>query len=173
VAGPPKLRELLATLAGYRVDLIVVGGVAAVLEGAGMMTDDLDVLVETSEPNVERLLAALDDLEAVYRDPAGRTLRPDAKRLGSFRLHLLDTRLGRLDLLRSLGPGKRTYADLVPRSRLYRIGELEIPVLELSAVIEAKEAADRPKDRAALPLLRRTLEELRSRRRHQGKPPET
>jgi hypothetical protein len=36
-------------------------------------------------------------------------------------------------------------------------------VLELAAVIEAKEAADRPKDRAALPLLRQTLEARRSR----------
>lgn len=165
VAGPPKLRDLLAALAGHRVDFIVVGGVAAVLEGAGMMTDDLDVLVETSEPNVERLLAALDDLDAVYRDPAARTVRPTEELLASFRLHLLDTRLGRLDLLRSVGPGERTFADLVPRSRLYRIGELEVSVLELSAVIEAKEAADRPKDRAALPLLRRTLEELRARSR--------
>lgn len=172
MAGPPKLRELLATLAGHEVEFMVVGGVAAVLEGAGMMTEDLDVLVETSEANLGRLLEALDDLEAVYRDPAGRRLRPDAERLESFRLHLLDTRLGRLDLLRSLGPGERTYADLLPRSRIYRIGELEVPVLELSAVIEAKEAADRPKDRAALPLLRRTLEELRSKRRRQGEPPD-
>jgi hypothetical protein len=165
VAGPPKLRELLAALAGHEVELIVVGGVAAVLEGAGLMTDDLDVLVETSEANLERLLAALEDLDAVYRDPAGRRLRPDAERLASFRLHLLDTRLGRLDLLRTLKPGERSYADLVRRSRTYRIGGLEIPVLELAAVIESKEAADRPKDRAALPLLRRTLEELRSRGR--------
>lgn len=163
MAGPPKLRELLAALAGYQVDFIVVGGVAAVLEGAGMMTDDLDVLVNTSETNLERLLAALDDLEAVYRDPAGRTLRPTADRLASFRLHLLDTRLGRLDLLRSLKPGERTYVDLLPRSRVYRIGSLEVPVLDLASVIESKEAAGRPKDRAALPLLRRTLEELRSR----------
>lgn len=106
MAGPPKLRELLAALAGYRVDFLVVGGVAAVLEGAG-----------------------------------------------------------RLDPLRSVGPGERTFADLGPRSRLYRIGELEVSVLELSAVIEAKEAADRPKDRAALPLLRRTLEKRRARSR--------
>ena len=141
----------------------MVGGVAAVLEGAGMMTDDLDVLVDTSETNVTRLLTALDDLAAVYRDPGGRSLRPNAERLSSFRLHLLDTRLGRLDLLRSLGPGERTYQDLLQRSRTYRIGELEVPVLELAAVIEAKEAADRPKDRAALPLLRQTLDELRSR----------
>jgi hypothetical protein len=171
VAGPPKLRELLAALSGHRVEFIVVGGVAAVLEGVGMMTDDLDVLVETSEANVERLLAALEDLEAIYRDPAGRSLRPDAERLASFRLHLLDTRLGRLDLLRTLKPGERSYAELVSRSRVYRIGGLEIPVLELAAVIESKEAADRPKDRAALPLLRRTLEELQARGRLPGKSP--
>jgi len=163
VAAPPRLRELLAALCRHEVDFVVVGGVAAVLEGVGMMTDDLDVLVDTREENLARVLAALDDLEAVYRDPGGRTLRPDARRLASFRLHLLDTRLGRLDLLRSLGPGERSYDDLLPRSRPYRIGELSIPVLELAAVIEAKEAADRPKDRAALPLLRQTLEERRSR----------
>lgn len=164
MAAPPKLRELLASLCDHHVDFIVVGGVAAVLEGVGMMTDDLDVLIDTSAANVRRLLTALDDLEAVYRDPAGRSLRPDAERLSSFRLHLLDTRLGRLGLLCSLKPDERSYDDLLPRSRRYRIGALEIPVLELAAVIEAKEAADRPKDRAALPLLRQTLAELRSRR---------
>lgn len=170
MAAPPKLRELLAALRGHEVDFIVVGGVAAVLEGAGMMTDDLDILVDTGEANLGRLLTALDDLEAVYRDPAGRSLRPDAERLSSFRLHLLDTRLGALDLLRSLGPGERSYTDLLPRSRRYRLGQIEVPVLELAAVIEAKEAADRPKDRAALPLLRRTLEELRSRERSDASP---
>jgi hypothetical protein len=163
MAAPPKLRDLLAVLCRHEVDFIVVGGVAAVLEGAGMMTDDLDVLIDTREANLGRILTALDDLEAVYRDPGGRALRPDADRLASFRLHLLDTRLGRLDLLRSLGPGERTYGDLLPRSGPYRIGDLVIPVLELAAVIEAKEAADRPKDRAALPLLRQTLEARRSR----------
>jgi hypothetical protein len=50
VAGPPKLRELLAVLAGHEVELIVVGGGAAVLEGAGLMTDDLDVHEEPPVP---------------------------------------------------------------------------------------------------------------------------
>lgn len=76
MAAPPKLRELLATLCRHEVAFLVVGGVAAVLEGAGMMTDDLDVLVDTSETNVTRLLTALDDLAAAYRDPGGRSRRP-------------------------------------------------------------------------------------------------
>ena len=50
MAGPPKLRELLAALAGHEVEFIVVGGVAAVLEGAGLMTDDLDVYEELPVP---------------------------------------------------------------------------------------------------------------------------
>jgi len=70
--GLPKFRETLEVLDRHRVECIVVGGVAAVLQG--------------------------------YRDPAGRRIEPDATRLAAGGHHLLETRLGPLDVLATIGP---------------------------------------------------------------------
>jgi hypothetical protein len=147
---------LLRALLRHGVDFFVVGGVAAQLEGAPILTFDLDVLYDKSPENLARLLAALRELKARYRDPAGRHIEPDTEKLAALRLHLLLTELGPLDVLGSIGNGL-TYQDLVGRTIPYQLGESQVRVLELAAVIETKEQANRDKDRATLPVLRQTL----------------
>jgi hypothetical protein len=147
---------LLRALLRHGVDFFVVGGVAAQLEGAPILTFDLDVLYDKAPENLDRLLATLQELKARYRDPAGRHIEPDAEKLATLRLHLLLTDLGALDVLGSIGNGL-TYQDLVGRTILYQLGGSQVRVLELAAVIETKEQANRDKDRAALPILRQTL----------------
>jgi hypothetical protein len=71
------------------VDFFVVGGVAAQLEGAPILTLDLDVLYDKTAENLDRLLAALQELKARYRDPAGRHIEPDRSKLETMRLHRL------------------------------------------------------------------------------------
>lgn len=154
--GGQRFGELLRHLRSHGVEVIVVGAAAAVLEGAPMTTFDLDVVFATSAANRSRLLAALAEIDAVYVDPAGRRFRPTDERLESQGMHLLETRLGRLDLFREIGAGM-AYAAALARSHALDLGGLEVRVLDLEAVIESKEAAGRPKDRAALPLLRETL----------------
>jgi hypothetical protein len=151
-----KFLGLLRALLRHGVDFFVVGGVAAQLEGAPILTFDLDVLYDKEPENLARLLAALRELKARYRDPAGLHIEPDAEKLATLRLHLLLTELGALDVLGSIGNGL-TYQDLVGRTILYQLGESQVRVLELAAVIETKEQANRDKDRAALPVLRQTL----------------
>jgi len=51
---------------------------------------------------------------------------------------------------------------LLDRSFEYEVAELRLRVLDLETVIETKELANRDKDRAVLPILRRTLEFKRS-----------
>lgn len=147
---------LLRVLIRHQVDFIVVGGVAALLEGAPILTLDLDVLFEQTPENRTRLLAALQELKARYRDPAGRHIEPDLAKLETMRLHLLLTDLGALDVLSTIGTGL-TYQNLSGRTVDYELGDTRIRVLELAAVIETKEQANRDKDRAALPVLRQTL----------------
>ena len=77
------------------------------------------------------------------------------EKLETTRMHLLLTDLGALDVLSVIGGGL-TYQDLVGRSISYELS-LRVPVLELAAVIETKEQANRDKDRAVLPVLRQTL----------------
>jgi predicted nucleotidyltransferase len=156
-------QAILKTLVEHAVDFIVVGGVAAVLEGAPMTTFDLDVVHATGEPNIGRLLAALADLDAYYRAQPERCLRPGPSHLASPGHQLLMTRFGPLDLLGSIGHSHR-YEDLLPHAVEMKIGEsYKVRVLELGALIRVKEETGGEKDLAVLPLLRRTLEE---RRRH-------
>jgi hypothetical protein len=151
-----KFLGLLRVLLHHGVDFFVVGGVAAQLEGAPIVTFDLDVLFDKAPDNLDRLLAALHELKARYRDPAGRHIEPDKEKLETFRVNLLLTELGALDVLGTIGSGL-TYQDLVDRTLSYELGETRVRVLELAAVIETKEQANRDKDRAALPVLRQTL----------------
>ena len=152
----PRYFQLLELLSRHDVDFIVIGGVAAILEGVPITTLDLDVVYDRSPDNLKRLLEVLQEVEARYRDPAGRVIVPTVEKLATIRMNLLLTTLGPFDVLASVqGAG---YEDLLDSTRLRRVGELEIRVLELAKIIESKELADREKDRAVLPVLRKTLE---------------
>lgn len=152
----PKVRELIAALIEHQVDFLVVGGVAAILNGVPISTLDLDILYSKSADNIARLEAALKKLGAVYNDPAGRHIEPDQGRLSTMRIHLLRTRIGLLDVLATVGSGL-TFEDLEERSRPVDLQGLAVRVLNLDALIETKEQANRPKDLAMLPVLRETL----------------
>jgi len=78
MGAPPRFKDPLEILARHRVDLVVVGSIAAVLNGAPIATFDLDVVHSRSQENLDRLAAALTDTEARYRDLSGRDLLPEA-----------------------------------------------------------------------------------------------
>ncbi len=153
----PRFQELLAALDPGSLDFIVVGGVAALLEGAPILTLDLDIVYPMDDASLDLWAERLGDLDAIYRDPAGRRILPTADRLRTNRVNLLETRLGLLDLLQTIGDGW-TYLDLLPKCHVREVGGIAIQVLDLAAVIESKVAAGREKDTAMLPVLRRTLE---------------
>ena len=153
---PTRFAELLGTLIEHGVAFVLVGGGAAVLAGAGQSTEDLDIVPDLSEDNLVRLLGALTALDASYLDPSGREIRPDLGKLRTFRLSLLHTRLGRLDVLRSIGDGLG-FAELAERAVDYDLGPIQVRAADLETLIAAKEAAGRDKDRAHLPVLRETL----------------
>ena len=156
----PDFLALLHELFAAEVEYVVVGGVAAILEGAPVTTLDLDIVYSPDQDNLQRLLALLKKLDARYRDPAGRDIRPTLERLESHKVNLLETKLGPLDAMQSIG-AQWTWNDVEERSHLLEVGKLAIRVLDLAAIIESKVAADREKDRAMLPVLRQTLEESR------------
>jgi len=150
---------LLQTFAEHQVDLIVVGGVCAVLHGAPINTFDLDLVHSRAPDNLERLLGALQALDARYRDPAGRKLRPQLSHLASTGHQLLTGTAGPFDLLGTIGTGLG-YPDLLQHTVELQVGPgLHVRVLDLAKLIEIKEQLGRDKDRAVLPILRRTLEE--------------
>ena len=103
------------------VTFMIVGGVAAVLQGAPVTTFDLDVLHARSEDNVSRLLKALDLLDARYRFRPEENKRPQRSHLMSPGHQLLATRHGPLDLLGSIGESY-SYQDLIGEADEIEVG---------------------------------------------------
>lgn len=58
-----RLAGVFASFQRHRVKYLVIGGIAAVLYGVPRATFDLDVLIEASRDNAERLLDALIEAE--------------------------------------------------------------------------------------------------------------
>jgi hypothetical protein len=156
---------ILATLRRCEVDFILVGELAAAVNGVDSCMLGLDIVHSRDAANVERLLTVLESLEAVFRIQPERRIKPDASYLsGPGHLNLI-TRFGPLDVLGSIGRGL-TYADLLPHSLEMDIGDgIRVRVLDLETLISLKEDLGTEKDRAMLPLLRQTLEERRRRKR--------
>jgi hypothetical protein len=156
--------EVLRVLIAHDVKFIVVGGVSAVLQGAPITTFDLDLVHSRETENIERLLQALDSLEAIYRAQPERRMKPNAAHLSSPGHQLLLTRFGPLDLLGMIGAGRR-YEELLAQTVEMKVGdEQRIRVLDLETLIQIKEEIAGEKDAAILPILRQTLNE-KSRRR--------
>jgi hypothetical protein len=159
---------VLAELERNEVRYVVIGGLAAVLRGSPVLTQDLDICPATDRDNLERLARSLRAVEAKIRTedvPEGLPFACDAEFFASVQLVNLVTMHGDLDV--SFRPsGTEGYDDLVQGADLLQLEpDLAPPIASLEDVIRSKEAADRPKDRAALPALRTLLAEIRRRQR--------
>lgn len=156
---------MLRVLTAHNVDFVVIGGVAARLRGAPILTQDLDVTPKVSTSNLSALATALTHLEARLRtidEPDGVQFPHDPQLLAAANSWTLVTRLGELDLV--LQPaGTRGYEDLKEEADDLKVAggpPLVVKVASLADIIRTKQAAGRAKDLAALPLLRQTLDEI-------------
>jgi len=149
---PVQISKLLAALDAHGVAFVVVGGVAAVMHGAPYTTFDLDIVHDRSDANVARLLAALAELNARYRDPAGRVLRPSQDGLRGPGQHLLLTNLGPLDIL-GVMVGDRDFARLAHSATVVLLGSHQVRVIGLLDLIASKRELNRAKDLPVVALL--------------------
>lgn len=152
-------QEIFATLERHRVRYVLVGGVAAILHGAPHVTTDVDVVPEEGRDNLERLSAALKELNARIRiagEAEGVPFDHSAS-LSRVRIWNLVTDHGNLDIT-FVPSGTRGYDDLVRDVETIAVRGILVPVASLADVIRSKEAAGREKDRLVLPVLRRLLE---------------
>src|SRR4051794_25170566 len=66
-----KLHDLLARLIEFKVECVLVGGLAAYAHGSSLLTRDLDSCMPMTPENLMRLQAAVADLHPVHK------MRPD------------------------------------------------------------------------------------------------
>jgi hypothetical protein len=153
--------RLLRLLASSRVEFILVGGMAATVQGASRLTQDLDIVYSRARANLEQLVEGLAPYQPYLRGaPAGLPFRWDAETLERGLNFPLTTTLGDLDLLGEI-TGGGGYDDLVPRSSLIEVFGTDCRCLDLPALIQVKRAAGRPRDLEALAELEALLEERR------------
>jgi hypothetical protein len=152
---------MLRELTEIGVEFVLVGGAAAVVQDVPMLTDDVDIVHRRAPENVARLLPWLLAHRAYNRsDLANRRLPPTEGALSGHGHVLLQTDLGKLDVLCELGEGDG-YEQLLPDTTIVSNGEITLRVLGLPRLIAEKTRAGRPKDKAVLPVLIATLEEQR------------
>ncbi len=140
----------LAALRSARIKFLVVGLSAAALQGAPVVTRDVDLWV--SDVGSEKFLAVLKRFGATYVPPVG--LNPPM---------IVGKRIEFFDLVVSV-QGLDGFVAEYERALEIKVGTTKVRVLPLDRIIASKRAVNRPKDRAVLPVLEdvlRTIKEAR------------
>ena len=143
------LHGLLSRLIEHEVRFVIVGGFAAVAHGSTLVTQDIDICCDFSADNLLRIQKALADLHPVHRMTPQRlplTLT-ETSCVGLKNLYL-DTDCGQLDCIGEV-TALGNFDECLRRSIEVEIGSHSCRLLSLSALIEAKEGMDRPRDREA------------------------
>lgn len=154
------LRSLLHRLAGAGVDFVIVGGYAGVVHGCTYVTQDIDIACDFSPTNLLALQQALTDLHPVHRMTPGRQpLALTPENVGEFKNLYLDTDLGRLDCL-SYVEGLGDYEQVRRAAERFEAEGVAFRVLSIDALMTAKKAMKRPRDREAIRQLQ-TIQRLR------------
>lgn len=156
-----KLVAALRQLRENDVQFILVGSVAAALNGAPNQTFEVSFVYSREPANIDRMLAVLQSLDTIFRIQPERRLRPSRSHLvGGGHLNLL-TSFGPLDLLGTVGQNLG-FSDLLRHSHEMDVGQgIHVRVLDLEMLISLKEQLASEKDLAMLPILRRTLSETK------------
>ena len=154
---------ILDTLERHEVAYVVIGGFAAELHDVAIPpTRDIDLTPSSAPKNLERLAAALRQLDARFRVPDGPAAGVDipggitADWLTEMVTVTLTTTAGPLDI--ALRPdGTQGYDDLIRDHVVISYADRPVPVASLEDVIRSKEAAGRSKDLLVIPALRAHL----------------
>ena len=138
------------------VDYIVIGGVAAAAHGSALTTRDIGVMPSPGLENLERLASALTRINARIRTESGPVpVRLDGRFLqGIAQVLNLTTDCGDVDVVFDAEGIEGGFPAWNRGAVRLEVGDgVTIHVASLDDVITSKRAADRPKDRAALPYL--------------------
>jgi hypothetical protein len=162
-SGEPTSVDLGAILEGLieaGVDFILVGGLAAVVQGAPVTTMDVDIVHNQSPENIARLLAFLKSIGAFHRRPDDKLIEPQEGDISGMGHALFTTRLGPIDVLAAIEEG-RAYGDLLEHTVAIGFRNHTIRVLDLKMLIQLKRASTNLKDKQRLPVLEETLRQLK------------
>ena len=149
--------SIIEVLNRHGVPFVVIGGVAAGVQGAMWATFDLDITYGRAADDLRRLAASMAELEARPLElDDGLVVHLDERSFRQGDTWTLATRFGRLDLLGEPAPDLH-YEVLADRARTVE-GRQRYRVASLADLIAMKRHAGRPQDAGHVVLLRAALD---------------
>ncbi len=148
--------RLIQGLDRHKVRFVLIGALAARLYGFPKLTADADVTPARDDDNLDRLAAALRELDAkIYTEsiPEGLPFDCSAEMLRRAMMWNLVTNVGRIDIVFQPG-GTVSYEDLAKGAERFEAFGVTFMVASLADIIRSKEATGRPRDRDDVALLR-------------------
>jgi hypothetical protein len=151
---------LLLRLQKEQVEFVIIGGFCGVLHGVSLVTQDLDIVCRLSEANLRRIEGAVKDLHPFHRlTPNKLPLVLTDELCTRLKNIYLQTDLGKVDCLSEVA-GIGDYEAAVKRSVFCKLSYGDFRMLNIDALIAAKEAAGRDHDLMAVKQLRAIRERL-------------
>jgi hypothetical protein len=139
-----RLQDVFNSFQRHEVRYVVIGGVASVLHGVPRVTFDLDILIEATPENAERLLVALTEVGF-----ATATMT-NAKEVVDHEITVFNDRV-RIDV-QTHTPGV-SFADVWDRRKTVTYQGQQFFILSKDDLIASKRASGRDVDREDVRLL--------------------
>lgn len=146
----PLLESVVAALAAVRLEAILIGNAAAAIQGAPVTTVDFDFMFRRTPANLAKLKKFAGRMDAII-------LRPYYPVSALYRI-MNDDRGLQADFMPGIH-GVKSFNSLRSRAGKIELGGQSLWVASLTDIIASKRAAARPRDRAVLEILEKTLRE--------------
>ena len=146
----PLLDSIVAALAEAGLEAILIGNAAAAIHGAPVTTVDFDFMFRSTPVNLTKLKKFAAKMDAVI-------LRPYYPISALYRV-MNDDRGVQVDFM-PVVHGVKSFSSLRSRAVQVDLGQRKVWVADLADIIASKRAAGRPRDKAVLEILEKTLRE--------------
>ena len=144
------LDSVAAALAEARLEAILIGNAAAALQGAPVTTVDFDFMFRVTPANLAKLKKFARQMDSVV-------LRPYYPISALYRVMNDDIGL-QADFMPAIH-GVKSFNSLRSRAAKVKMGGHDLWIADLADIIASKRAAARPRDKAVLEILDKTLRE--------------
>ncbi|HEX9652545.1 MAG TPA: hypothetical protein VGA99_02445 [bacterium] len=133
------MNELVEAVAEAGLQVVFIGNAAAVLHGVPVLTQDVDLMVR-EHPQLSKKLTRFAEIFGVKLtepyQPVSKVIRAVGRSVG-------------IDFVFSLS-SQKSFESVRSRATRLRIGNRRVWVASLEEIVDAKEAADGPQDKATL-----------------------
>ena len=150
----PLLKKIAKALQKARLEAIMIGNAAAALQGAPVTTLDVDFMFRKTPTNLRKLKVFAAELDA-------QILKPFYPLSALYRVVNDDTGI-QVDFM-SILHGIKSFENLRSDAVEVDFDEHKLKVASLEKIIRSKKALGRPKDKAVIGILEKTLDEKKKR----------